>query len=40
MPSFTIHNSSLGRNNQTALVFAYLVVEKNVKTLTQSIKKL
>jgi hypothetical protein len=40
LPSFTIHNSSIGRNNQTAYVLAYLLVEKNVKMLTQNIKKL
>jgi hypothetical protein len=39
-PSFTIHNSSSSKNNQTAYVYAYLIIEKNIKTLAQSLKKL
>lgn len=40
LPSFTIQNSSTGKNNQTTLIFGYLIIEKNLKNMTQCIKKL
>lgn len=38
--SFGAHHSTIAKNNQVGYIFAYLVLEKNVKRMAQVLKKL
>lgn len=38
--SFGSHHSTIVKNNQVGYIFAYLVLEKNVKRIAQILKKL